>query len=140
ADDAPAMLRHRHGQGTAYLYGSTIKELTGGFGPAVAETAEAPALRRIIAIAADRVPADIRIDHPPVIAWLLDGPEQTVLVLMNCADTDLAEIRVDVRLPSPASTAVRGDGSALALTTDGPWTTFRLPLASQDGDIIVLRR
>jgi hypothetical protein len=141
-DGAPAFIRNRFGKGQAFLLGSVAWRLIGATSSRVAEPPEAAALREVVAVAARAagVELHLRKSHPRVLAFVHDGPGQTLVYLANCFEKALPDFRVEVRLPSRPVSAFFGRGGRAEFEwLDEGWARVACPLDLASGEMIVFR-
>ncbi len=140
-DGAPAFIRHRAGKGYAWLFGGPVHPLTSGYGRDSAEPPDAAAIRRLVAVAAEQAGArrHLTLSRSRVMTFVNDGPDQTVLFLINCHEAATNDLSVSLELPRRPATAYNGSGDPLEWEWENGRASFRIDLPHRDGRILVFR-
>jgi hypothetical protein len=140
-DGTPVLIRNRFGKGQSFLLGNAAYACTGGYDFEVDEPPEAAASREVVAVAARAagVRPHVRLNHTRVLWSVMDGPDQTVLVLANCFVEDLPGLAVEVLLPRKPARAYSGRADNVPFEWLGDRARVTLDLARGDGEILVFR-
>ena len=72
-------------------------------------------------------------------AYVRDGTNQTVLVLINSAEAAQTNVNVRLTVPHEVRTAVDGRGRAVTFAQQADEVTFVRNLAAEDGEILVFK-
>jgi hypothetical protein len=73
-------------------------------------------------------------------SFIHDGPEQTVLFLVNCFEKSQKDVKVELQLPMPARSAYSGRLENFPFERTGRGVTFNIDLNFHGGEIIVFRQ
>ena len=141
-DASPALIQNRYGKGQAFLYGSTVRPLTGGYHRRVDEPENAAKTRKLLTIgcAAAGIEQQIKLSRPRVMSFIHDGPKQTVLFLVNCFEKSQNDVKVELQLPMPAKSAYSGRLENFPFERTAQGVTFNIDLSFHGGEIIVFRQ
>jgi len=143
-DGSPAVVLNEFGKGRAFLCGFRLAATSLAPGAAAAggaEQAGKPVRSLCVEVAADAggVRRHVRLGVPRVHTWVHDGPEQTVVFLINETGGALAGVPLEVVLPRPVRSAYSGSGREVKFTAtaDGAAVTLEMP---EDGcEILVFK-
>jgi len=141
SDGTPAIIENRYGKGRAFLVACPAHLLAGDHGHAAAEPPGAARVRRIVTLGARvaGVRPHVRLSHPRVLWFVHDGPRQTVLFLVNCFESKLHDLTVEVHLPKRPASGCSRRTDTVNLEWLGDRVRFKIDLERQDGEIIVFR-
>ena len=140
-DGSPAVVRNRFGKGNAVLMGCSALALS-SYALLSDDAASLDKARRLVALGADSagVARHCRVGVSRVPAVVYDGPEQSVLFLINASGAAQKGVTVRLTTPQAFKTAVDGRGNAVAFDLKDGQAQFTRDLAFDDGDVIVFRR
>lgn len=140
-DGSPALVRNRYGKGQAVLLGCSALSLS-AYSQAAESDAGFDKVRRLAALGAEAggVARHCRVSLSRVPAVVYDGPEQSVVFLINA--TGAAQKGVSVRLATKQAfkSAFDGRGRTVAFEQKDGEVVFTRDLAFDDGEVVVFRR
>ena len=141
SDGSPAFIHNRFGKGQAFLLGGTVHPCTSGYGKCTEEPPDGMQKRELVAVAARvaGVRPHVRLSRPRILSFVHDGPQQTVLILVNCFEHEQNGVEVDLFLPRPPAAAFTGRADSLDYKWLGDRARFSADLKFRDGEIIVFR-
>jgi hypothetical protein len=141
-DGSAAVVLNAFGEGHAFLCGF---RLSGTHASAEKEENSAALLRdaraalvRAAAEAAEVRP-HVKVDVPALRTWVHDGPEQTVVFLINDSGGAIEDVPMEVFLPRPATSAYSGRTGELQVEPKEGSAVVKLNIPQDDCDIIVLK-
>jgi hypothetical protein len=143
-DGKPAIVYNKFGKGQAILEGFLAGLSYTGHGSnytAASHTAASTSARgQMMTIAAKlaQIKPDVKIDEHGFLSEVHDGPEQSVVFLIN-GPSDLNGVPMEVSLPKPPKSAYAGSGKPVEYKADGNHATVNLKMSKNDTDIIVFK-
>jgi hypothetical protein len=143
-DGKPAILHNTFGQGQTFLNGFLAGLCYTGAGStysAASHTEASTSVRgQMMTVAAKeaKIVPDVKIAAHGFNTEVHDGPEQTVVFMMNGAN-DLNGVPMEVSLPKPPKSARFGSGKPVDFKAEGNRAIVNLKIARNDTDILVFK-
>jgi hypothetical protein len=140
-DGSPAIVRHAFGRGQAWLLGFSSRQAVTAYDRSRPELADSPARRRLAAAACALagIEPPITSSYPRVLRFIHDGPGRSVLYVIACLDRPMPELKLRVKLPRPAASAITADGKVLPVRMEGDTAEIVLNLPQDECQIVVFR-
>lgn len=143
-DGKPAILHNKFGKGQTFLNGFLAGLCYSGSGStytAASHTEASTSVRgqmMTVAAKAAQIKPDVKIAEHGFNTEVHDGPEQTVVFIMNGAN-DINGEPMEVALPKPPKSAMFGSGKPVDYKADGNRAIVNLKIAKNDTDILVFK-
>jgi len=135
ADGSPAVVQNEFGKGRAVLVGCSALM----FSPYAKQAHEHPEFAKVRDVVVRGAPQFCRVSVPRVNAYVRDGTNQTVLVLINSTTAPQAGVDVRLTVPQVVKSAFDARGQAVTFTQKNGEVKFSRNLTVDDGEIVVFK-